>query len=270
MNLPIELKNNAISKPLHESLTHWRNLAPVACHSSAAGVNALVDSAAAIFEHMQALMHHSTTDEIRQTLTQCLESLQKQYQQLDYSQDISLTAHYLICATLDDIMRHNTKPLFHSSAIMTEPAQFLQSFHQGRLEQEKFYSILEHITTQPEKYIDLLELMYLCLRFGYKGRYRNTPFGLQQWTLLTDNLYHVITETRGEHSDLLSLPIPSCKNNVAILPPAKKRLRFYLAIFSGLALFIIATSFIFKEAYDATYSALDTSATTQQPLETPR
>lgn len=264
MNSPAELKNNAITKPIGQGLSHWRKLVPLTSHASQAGMNPLVDNSAAIFEHIYALMQHPVSFEIRQTLNQCLESLQKQLQQLDYSHDITLTAHYAICATLDDIVRHHTKPLFQTHTNPTEQTQFLQNFHQSRLEQEKFYSILEHISAQPEKYIDLLELMYLCLRFGYKGQYRNTPFGLQQWILLTDNTYRLIVETRGQHSYTLSLPISAVKNTVSILPPAKKRRRFYLLTLLGLLGLMIATSLIFKETYNATHSVLNTSMETSR------
>ena len=259
MNPSTELKVTAEALVFPQStLARWHKAIPSTRHSPDSGLNSLVDCSAAAFEHIHLLTQNPISNESRKNIEEYLEALQKHYQHLGYSQDISLAAHYTVCATLDDMLR-----------CVGNDGQFLQTFHNSRLEQEKFYSILEHISPKADKYIDLLELMYLCLRFGYKGQYRNTPFGLQQWSLLTDNTYHLITHVRGQRSHVLS---PSV--SVAMLPkalplsaspPSKKQHRFYLLTVLLLIILTIAVGFIFRETYTTTRQALNTHTAAMMP-----
>lgn len=263
MNLSSELKTRTASVVLSKNDLASKDSASSEHHAFDSELNLLIDASAATFEHIHRITQHHPNDETKLTLTQFLETLQQHYQQLGYSQDTSIAAHYAICATLDDILRQHTKHSLHTATQHTDDTSFLHHFHQSRLESEKFYSILEHISTQPDKYIDLLELMYLCLRFGYKGQYRNTPFGLQQWSLLTDNTYRLITQTKGQHSHILS---PDLNNTTPITLPAtslitKKRRHFYLLTSLIFVVLVVATGFIFKQTYNATQSALATPTT---------
>lgn len=265
MNHSTELKTQATTVVVSQNnLAGWCTQAPFTRHSSESGLNALVDCSAAAFEHIHLLTQHPLSNETKQNIAQFLETLQQHYQQLGYSQDISLAAHYVVCATLDDILRHHTKHSLQTTMQHTDDAQFLQSFHQSRLEQDKLYSILEHISPQADKYIDLLELIYLCLRFGYKGQYRNTPFGLQQWALLTDGTYRLITETRGQLSHILSPTLPEAPP--AMLPTmpvtTKKPHRFYVLATLTFVFLALVAGFIFRETYNTTREVLTTHDTT--------
>lgn len=240
----------------HNHLARWYPGASSTHHSLESGLNSLVDCSAAAFEHIYALTQGSQSNISKKNIEEYLETLQKHYQHLDYSQDISLAAHYAVCATLDDILR-----------CVGSDGQFLQKFHNSRLEQEKFYSILEHISPQADKYIDLLELMYLCLRFGYKGQYRNTPFGLQQWSLLADNTYRLITHIRGQRSHILSPDLFITQKPLALpsqITPSitqKKQPRFYVLTLLLFVLLSMASGFIFRQTYNATRVALNIQAT---------
>ena len=250
-SLTTELKTPSETLVFQQNnLASWCRVTSSIRHSPEAGLNALVDCSAAAFGHIHLMTQSPLSNEAKKNIVEHLETLQQHYQQLGYSQDISLAAHYAVCATLDDILR-----------CMGSDVQFLQNFHDSRLEQEKLYSILEHISPQAEKYIDLLELIYLCLRFGYKGQYRSTPFGLQQWSLLTDKTYRLITQIRGQHSHILSpsLPPPSFTPKKAV---AKKHRRFYLLALLVFIVLTIATSLIFQQTYNTTREALGSHATT--------
>lgn len=266
MTLSTELKTNAEAAIFAQNnLANWCKIASSVRHSPESGVNTLVDSSAAVFGYIHELTQNPLTSEVKKSILEHLEVLQKHYQQLGYSQDISLAAHYTLCATLDDILR-----------CVGNDGQFLQSFHNSRLEQEKFYSILEHIRPQSDKYIDLLELMYLCLRFGYKGQYRSTPFGLQQWSFLADNTYRLITETRGQHSHVLS-PNLSSFSLSKMLPPStraasnatQKHRRFYVLTLVVFIVLAAVSGLVFRQTYNATREGLlaDNVATSHQQQE---
>ena len=261
MNPSTELKVTAETLVFPQNtLARWYKATTTTLHSPESGLNTLVDYSAAAFEHIRLLTQSPLSSESKKNIEEYLESLQKHYQNLGYSQDISLAAHYAVCATLDDMLR-----------CVGSDGQFLQNFHNSRLDQEKFYSILDHISPKADKYIDLLELMYLCLRFGYKGQYRNTPFGLQQWSLLTDSTYHLITHVRGQRSHILSpgLSIVTLPKALPLSSPitpskaAKKQHRFYLLALIIFIFFAVATGFVFRQTYNTTREVLNTPVATQ-------
>lgn len=237
---------------------HWpswcKTNAATVLHTPESGLNSLADHAGIIFNQLSLITQQTLSLETKKKLAELLDTLRQDYQQLDYSQDISLAAHYIVCATVDDILR----------CAGSHEGQFLQKFHNSRLEQEKFYSILEHIHTQSDKYIDLLELMYLCLRFGYKGQYRHTPFGLQQWAFITDNVYRAIAQARGQHSYFLSADSLSLYNTSSLTPASshsdkmKKQQQFYIVTLSIFITLMIVIGFIFQQTYNKTSEVLTT------------
>jgi len=232
-----------------QSLSHWQKMAISTCHVSQSGLNQLVDHTAPLFFYLHHLIQTPSHSEIKKNIADYLEALQKRYQTLDYSSDMTLAAHYIVCATVDDILR----------CMANHEVQFLQKFHQSRLEQEKFYIILDRVGKQPEKYIDLLELIYLCMRFGYKGQHRHSPFGLQQWSLVADNTYHLINTTRGKHHHYLSTK-SSCFEHVESTEKIKKkcsRHQFYTLTLLGFLMLLFCTGILFHETFTMTRDTLE-------------
>ena len=66
---------------------------------------------------------------------------------------------------------------------------------------------MERTIKEPALYIDLMELMYICLSMGYKGQYRTTEHSQYQLEQITNNLYKHIRAYRGSFSKTLS-PTP--------------------------------------------------------------
>ena len=63
---------------------------------------------------------------------------------------------------------------------------------------------MERTIKEPALYIDLMELMYICLSMGYKGQYRSTEHSQYQLEQITNNLYKHIRAYRGSFSKTLS------------------------------------------------------------------
>ena len=58
---------------------------------------------------------------------------------------------------------------------------------------EKFFAMLEQMSKTPDRYLDLLELQYVCLALGFQGKYRGDVAGL---SALQERLYRDIRERR--------------------------------------------------------------------------
>lgn len=53
----------------------------------------------------------------------------------------------------------------------------LVSFYDETWGGERFFEIIQNLKQDPDKNIDLIEFVYLCLQFGYKGKYQVLPSG---------------------------------------------------------------------------------------------
>lgn len=111
----------------------------------------------------------------------------------------------------------------------------LVSFYDETWGGERFFEILNNLKQDADKNIDLAELMYLCLQFGYKGKYQVLPSGdLEVDKIKRDLLAFIHARRPNKMLDLLGHD-PVVKNIVQ----RKKRLvvpLWVVAVLGGLVL----------------------------------
>jgi type VI secretion system protein ImpK len=61
---------------------------------------------------------------------------------------------------------------------------------------KRFFDLLEGFCRAPDRYLDLIELQYVCLALGFQGKYRGLPDGAATVQALQDRLYRLIREKR--------------------------------------------------------------------------
>ncbi|HEY6925167.1 MAG TPA: type IVB secretion system protein IcmH/DotU [Steroidobacteraceae bacterium] len=115
------------------------------------------------------------------------------------SEDV-VVARYLLCTFVD-------------SAVLNTPwgavgdwagQSLLVLFHKEVSGGEKFFDILERLRANPARYVDLLELVFVCLALGYEGKYRHDPLGSGKLGELQHELYRVLCDQRQSPDDGLS------------------------------------------------------------------
>lgn len=70
----------------------------------------------------------------------------------------------------------------------------LVTFHDETWGGEQFFELLTKLRQDPKKHLDLIELMYYCLSFGYMGKYQVLNDGEIQVERLKRELYQLITQ----------------------------------------------------------------------------
>jgi type VI secretion system protein ImpK len=121
---------------------------------------------------------------------------------------------YVICAVFDDLISRTEwgKDKWETFSLLTE-------FNLDKNHHERFFSILEHAIQEPEHYIDLMELMYICLSMGYCGQYQNNGQDQAHLEQITNSLYKYIRAYRGNVSKLLSpAPLKPPKMAAPVIP----------------------------------------------------
>ncbi len=244
----------AESTSMHLDLPQQQLLLPskFVTHQPKAGLNPLVDAAACLFSMMgklKQLSSHQELHKLQQELLQEINLFQDAAKAQNYTSEYLLVSRYALCATFDDIIA-NTPWGSHGQ---WDHYSLLSTLNQEATQHDRFFIVLDRISKEPDLYIDLMELMYLCLSFGYKGSYRATEFSHTQLDQIINALYKRIRAHRGDFSKSLS-PFP-IRNNMAHRQRTKKipswlivliTLGIILGLFTGLG-FLLDT--ISNQAY---------------------
>jgi type VI secretion system protein ImpK len=115
--------------------------------------------------------------------------------------EIVLTARYVLCATLDEAVL--STPWGSQSEWAQHP--LLVTLHREAWGGEKFFEVLDRISRDPGRHIDLMELQYLCIAFGFAGKYQLQDRGHEKLADVQQDLYRKIRSHRGAPNAELSL-----------------------------------------------------------------
>jgi type VI secretion system protein ImpK len=115
--------------------------------------------------------------------------------------EIVLAARYALCAGLDEAVL--STPWGAQSEWAQHP--LLVALHREAWGGEKFFEMLDRISVDPARHIDLMELQYLVLALGFTGKYQMLDRGHEQLADLQQGLHRKIRNERGAASPELAL-----------------------------------------------------------------
>ncbi|WP_024871770.1 type IVB secretion system protein IcmH/DotU [Tolumonas lignilytica] len=112
-----------------------------------------------------------------------------------------IASRYVLCTVLDEVVV--TKPW--SSHLDWTKNSLLIIFHNEANGGEKLFQLLDKLSRNPTKHINILELIYVCLSLGYEGKYRVLQRGLAELEAIRNSLYRQIRLIRGDHPKDLAI-----------------------------------------------------------------
>jgi type VI secretion system protein ImpK len=115
--------------------------------------------------------------------------------------EVVLAARYVLCAALDEAVL--STPWGNQSEWAQHP--LLVAVHREAWGGEKFFDMLDRMSQDPAQHIDLMELQYLALAFGFAGKYQVQERGQDRLLEIQHALYQKIREQRGPSEGALSL-----------------------------------------------------------------
>ncbi len=115
--------------------------------------------------------------------------------------EIVLAARYALCAGLDEAVL--STPWGAQSEWAQHP--LLVALHREAWGGEKFFEMLDRISGDPDRHIDLMELQYLGIAFGFAGKYQVMERGHEHLAKVQRDLYRKIRDHRGTPEPELSL-----------------------------------------------------------------
>jgi type VI secretion system protein ImpK len=103
-----------------------------------------------------------------------------------------LAARYALCAGLDEAVL--STPWGSQSEWAQHP--LLVALHREAWGGEKFFEMVDRMSQDPARHLDLLELQYLLIAFGFEGKYHVRDRGHEQLQRVQQELYERIRRQR--------------------------------------------------------------------------
>lgn len=203
------------------------------------GANTLTGSAAKLFSILSQLkknIHTYRPDTLHDYLANELKKFAQQTHDAGYQDEQILLSQYILCYTFDQTIAQSTAGYHQTwrnfSLMNTLP-------HANSIEQN-FKTALTKMCQLPDKFIDILELIYICLNLTGPHQQLTNSLNWQAPENLTA-LYDVIQHQRGEFEKRLSKPVQPNASNYA-----KRERNFFTPLFMfGAILIMIGSYFSF-------------------------
>jgi type VI secretion system protein ImpK len=169
----------------------------------ASGLNPLLAAANRLLNvlpQLRSSVQHPNPIALRDSLAQGIRQFEAQARAAGVSTEKVVAARYALCTLIDETVA--STPVGASGAWAQQG--LLALFHGETGGGEKFFQLLARLAENPQANQDLLELMYVCLEFGFEGRYRVVDGGQRQLEAIRQRLLMIVRKQRGEYERDLS------------------------------------------------------------------
>jgi type VI secretion system protein ImpK len=169
----------------------------------ASGLNPLLAAANRLLNvlpQLRSSVQHPNPTALRDSLAQGIRQFEAQARAAGVPNEKIVAARYALCTLIDETA--TSTPLGASGAWSQQG--LLAMFHGETGGGEKFFQLLSRLAENPQANQDLLELMYVCLEFGFEGRYRVVDGGQRQLEAIRQRLLMIVRKQRGEYERDLS------------------------------------------------------------------
>jgi type VI secretion system protein ImpK len=149
---------------------------------------------------LKNLPFHHAADELQEQLIDGVRRFASRSLHQGCPQEQVKIASYFLCTLIDETVLNtpwgNQSNWGHNSLLI--------QFHNEAWGGERFFEILERLKQNPAQSLNLIELAYLCLSLGFKGKYRVAGSGVRDIEELRQELFLVMKRLKGDTEQVLS------------------------------------------------------------------
>ena len=160
------------------------------------GLNPLVQAATPLLVlagRLRGQVSQANVDALRRQTTQEMRAFEDRTRQISIPAEDILAARYALCTVIDEAVMNT--PWGAQSGWAAQ--SLLMTFHRETSGGEKFFQILERVSSDPKRYVSLLELLYVCLALGFEGKFRIDTHGAAKLAEIRADLFRRIQTVRG-------------------------------------------------------------------------
>lgn len=152
-----------------------------------------------IITHLHRISYCPDPYKLQDNLIHELNDFESRAKEHGQYQHTITAARYALSAVIDEILMCKN----WANPVSWDKFPLLSQMKVQNWGLDRFFILLERCCHEPQRNINLMELLYLCLSLGYQGPYRNQQNGSQQLKLMTDKLYYQIRKERGIPSNII-------------------------------------------------------------------
>lgn len=159
-------------------------------------VPTLVRSAGPLLNLSHAIRHTAEQPDIEELRRVAIDAVNRYERDLAGARiapERARAAHYIVCATLDDVVL--SKPW--GVAAGWARSGLVSTFHMDVTGGERVFDLLDHFHQSPGSSKDILLLIYLCLSLAFEGRMRVSARGNLELGRVRDSLYKTLLGQYG-------------------------------------------------------------------------
>jgi type VI secretion system protein ImpK len=135
----------------------------------------------------------ANADELRERAMRALQTFEAECRAAKVPDEQLRAGHYALCAALDDTAL--ATPWGQASSWSSRSLS--STFHQDVRSGERFFDLLSGMQKEPGRYLPALEICYLCLALGLRGRYRLDARGSAELDRIRESLYQLLAQLNG-------------------------------------------------------------------------
>lgn len=174
--------------------------------------NPLTEAAKPVFilaNSMQQTTSQLSTDSLINKFSLLINNFEENAEKNGAKYDAIQAAKYCLCTFVDELaVRAGWADETWSKNSL------LVSFYDETWGGERFFEIIQNLKQDSDKNIDLIEFMYLCLQFGYKGKYQVLNNGEFEIDKIKRDLLALIHSKRPDQTVNLFKHNPIITNNI--------------------------------------------------------
>jgi type VI secretion system protein ImpK len=121
-----------------------------------------------LLSRLRAMRRPPDPRALRECAVQFLHAFERKARDAGTAMEVLRPAHYALCASIDDLVLNTPWGAASGWADQT----LVATFHRGARGTDQFFDQLRQMQKAPDKFLPVIELMYLCLSLGFMGHYR--------------------------------------------------------------------------------------------------
>lgn len=191
-------------------------------------------------------------EELRRVAIEAVGRYERDLASARISAERARAAHYIVCATIDDVVL--SKPWGVRAGWAR--SGLVSTFHMDVTGGDRVFDLLDHFHQSPGTNKDLLLLIYLCLSLAFEGRTRVSARGALELGRIRDSLYKTLLGQYGVFERELS---PHWRGVSARHKPLRTAVALWTALSALVLLFALGYLFFtlsLNQASDGTFQRL--------------
>ena len=155
---------------------------------------------------------------LRERVVQELTAFERRAQDAGIAMDLLRPAHYALCASIDDVVVNT--PWGATSGWANQA--LVKALHPTARGTDQFFEQLQQMRKAPQKFLPVIQLMFLCLSLGFMGRYRQARGGGELEQLRSDAHAAIATPDSAAEPELsrrwrgVIVPYQSTRHSVPV------------------------------------------------------